>query len=625
MKSITRFFAFVLCAVPLCAAAAPVATTAGSNLTAYNPTTGATNNNMWNTLMNGRGAAGGNNAAPADFGNCNALIIRCASPKCANGGCTDMDVASSIVRGCVNSNENCKKYGDDLVEYISAQLVASSNAKINAANVAAQNATAAAVAQQNAQQMAEMQQQMQQMQAEMAQQNAATVQAMQAALDEQKQLTADAIANANATQQSAPSYTAPVPTNSEYDNGLTNAQIIAAQNGVSADVLAREQIVGEIMSKLENAETALKTLKTTMQDAFDYAGCDSFGNNCSGPKRVSAFKSRAIKFFDPYNTVLDELYDALITAQAAGVDITDIYMMLEGSCNVWGQYLCSQTELGAYADGSSLPKSCDKNTGKSIKSGSTKGGRDCVIGQPIPPEDSPLCTLQKTYADGESVRRAWLYPEEGDDETQGGAIRVGCASSALDNSKFFRSRKKQAQIDIEILERIIEQDASASSGFTMFGARRDDGARREQTYGACAIGETMYADLQKITATKKLPDKICMKQRDAIEKVRNDAPLALATGGMSKTILKYHEQCEKEDRESVTDYWECLCPKIGNGYTKSSEGEYCSCGTDSNKYWGKDNYYECLTDDQICTRKQFCTGTQKSQWNQTEKTCGDCK
>ena len=79
-----------------------VATTAGSNLTAYNGT-GATNNNQWNSLMNGR-AGMAQNTAEANFGNCNAIVLRCASPKCASGGCVDMNVASAIVAGCVNSN-----------------------------------------------------------------------------------------------------------------------------------------------------------------------------------------------------------------------------------------------------------------------------------------------------------------------------------------------------------------------------------------------------------------------------------------------------------------------------------------------------------------------------------------
>ena len=131
MKHISRF---LLCALSLVCAntaiAAPVATTVGSNLTAYNPTSGATNNAMWNAYMNPRA----NTSAPtADFGNCNAAIIRCAQPKCSNGGCATMDVARPIVVGCVETNPSCKQYGDDLIDYIAAQLVSDANAASAAA------------------------------------------------------------------------------------------------------------------------------------------------------------------------------------------------------------------------------------------------------------------------------------------------------------------------------------------------------------------------------------------------------------------------------------------------------------------------------------------------------------
>ena len=155
----------MLCFAPLCVnAAGTVATTSGSNLTAFNPSNAY--NNQWASLSNGRYDAN-TASAKVDFGNCNAVVLRCAQPKCSNGGCADSSVASAIVAGCVQSNENCKQYGNDLVQYMTAQLVASSNAKINEQNAAAQQAAAAAAAQQLQQQMAAMQQQMQQMQQQM--------------------------------------------------------------------------------------------------------------------------------------------------------------------------------------------------------------------------------------------------------------------------------------------------------------------------------------------------------------------------------------------------------------------------------------------------------------------------
>lgn len=513
MKSLSAFFAITLALASVNAGATPVATTLGSNLTAYNGGSGATNNNNWNNLMNSR--SGG--AAPtADFGNCNALILRCAQPKCATGGCTSMEIATPIVAGCVQSNDSCKQYGDDLIQYISAQLVASSTAKANEQAAAAQTAAAQAAAQQNAQQLQQMQAQMQQMQSQMAQQNAETVAQLQSALEEQKQLTAQAIAEANTAAQ-ASAATTQTASSSSVTGALSAAQQTAAQTGISADLLAREQISGQILSSIENAEVRLKTLKATMNEVFDYAGCDSRGNNCSGPKRVKTFKDRAMQFFDPYNDVLDELYDALILAQSVGVDITDIYMMLNNSCNQWGQYLCS-SPLAEYTQGDQTlyrwPR-YDENTCKNgvSQSGTTKdggtvrGGHECLVNQTVPPEDDASCTLINAIktTDDEGVRRNYLYASQGD---YGDNVRVGCASSALDSSPLFRNRKKQASIDIDILQRIIDQDSYNVS------TRRNKSALDKEEVKFCALTETTYANLQKYASLRSLPTKdICINER----------------------------------------------------------------------------------------------------------------
>ncbi len=109
----------VLCAAFIAPAGANVATTAGSNLTAYNGT-GATNNNQWNSMMNARGGMA--STADANFGNCEAVILRCASPKCGSG-CADVNIARPIVAGCVNSNATCKKHGDALIESLAPRQV----------------------------------------------------------------------------------------------------------------------------------------------------------------------------------------------------------------------------------------------------------------------------------------------------------------------------------------------------------------------------------------------------------------------------------------------------------------------------------------------------------------------
>lgn len=527
MKPIARFLLVALSLVSADTALAVVASTRGNNLTAYNGNSGAVNNNTWNTLMNSRAATSGD-AAPADFGNCNAIVLRCAQPKCASGGCTDMNVATSIVDGCVRSNEACQQYGSDLVSYIAAQLVANSTAKVNAQNAAAQTAAANAAAQQNAQQLQAMQAQMQQMQQTMAQQNAETVAQLQSALAQQQEQFAAAQSATQSTGASASDNTDTAP-----DNGLTAAQNAAAAAGVSADTLAREQITGQIYEKIENSETQMKTLKTTMQDAFTYAGCDTSGNNCTGPHRVKAFKQRAMNFFEPYNAVLDEVYDALILAQSVGVDISDVYMMLNGTCNAWAQYMCSEGQVMHYTaqncvngasvatidtgiiDGGGCVRydaKLDKQVPctKTISTGVLGNNKSCRVGQVVPMSDGG-CQLVKMLTSTEDVRREWLNIPEGDEHN---SIRVGCASEALDNSTLFRNRKKQATIDIETLERIIEQDAPAA--FT--------GTKTPATNGVifCQVGDNLQ-DLQKYATLKTIPAKMCAKLDTAGTSLTPDA------------------------------------------------------------------------------------------------------
>ena len=535
MKSISKFLVVALTLVSVTPATAAVATTAGSNLTAFNGASGAMNNNTWNTMMNTRGQA--NTSAPrADFGNCNALILRCAQPKCASGGCTTMEIANPIVSGCVQSNATCKQYGDELVEYISAQLVASSTARANAQAAAAQTAAAQAAAQQTNEQLEQMQAQMQEMQASMERQNAETANTLRDALAKQQEMAATKAAGAAAapvpvTTNDTPTFT-PATDDDATDtdsqtitDGLTTAQKIAAKSGLSADLLAREQITGQIMSKIENAQTQLKALKAAMNDTFEYAGCDTSGNNCAGPKRVKTFKQRAMNFFEPYNAVLDELYDALIMAQSVGVDITDIYMMLNGTCNAWAKYLCTQDQVMHYTnqnckDGISVSTyevyvtgNKDKNEPgyNYVKQTGVHGGAKCKVGQVVPMSDGG-CQLIQMLTSNDEVQYNWLYPDEGFENAQ---VRIGCASEALESSALFRNRKKQASIDIETLQRIIEQDAPS-----VYGSSRLRSNTKPDPDGVkyCAVNADTLVDLQKSANLKKLPSKICTTDADLLTK-----------------------------------------------------------------------------------------------------------
>lgn len=580
MKNISRF---LLVALALCGvnayAAAPVPTTVGSNLTAFNGNSGATNNAMWNSYMNPRANSATTTTPTADFGNCNAIILRCAQPKCANGGCSSLEIARPIVSGCVESNSSCKQYGDDLIEYISAQLVADSNAAAQQAAADAQVAAANAAAQQSAQQMAQMQQQMSQMQQQMQQQSADTAAQIQAALAQQQQATSQAIADAAAassaatvasmpTQQSNASVsgtatTSTAMTSTANTSGLTTAQQLAAASGISADLLAREQISGQILTKIENAEVALKSAKAAMDTAFAYAGCNSSGSNCTGPKRVSTFKNKAMEFFEPYNDVLDEVYDALILAQSVGVDITDIYMMLNGTCNAWGQYLCAEGQVMHYnanncPDGTSVPVETN--------GGVVYGGADCKIGQVVPMSDGG-CQLIKVLEDDAEVQRNWLYPETGEGGVQ---VRVGCASEILDNSTLFRNRRGQASIDIDTLQRIIEQDAPSAYGSNgIFG-----GTTTPENDGLpyCTLNETTYRDLQKIAALKDLPDKVCVTESE-MKKIAKNGTLIAQTN--SESVAGYYQQCSAVRGVELA---KCLCnAKTGVWHEWDEETKSCVC------------------------------------------------
>lgn len=577
-----RISGFLLVALALCSAgaraASPVATTVGSNLTAYNNNTGAINNAMWNSYVNPR-ANSAATAPTADFGNCNAIILRCAQPKCTNGGCSTMEIARPIVSGCVQSNPSCEQYGTDLIEYISAQLVASSTASANQAAADAQVAAAQAAAQQSAQQMAAMQQQMSQMQQQMQQQSADTAAQIQVALAQQQAATTQAIADAASANQAAisnvagqmqatntASVAATTTNTANLSAGavdLSAAQQVAAASGISADLLAREQIAGQILTKIENAEVALKSAQAAMRTAFDYAGCDSTGSNCTGPKRVKTFKTKAMEFFDPYNDVLDEVYDALILAQSVGVDITDIYMMLNGTCNAWGQYLCDEGQVMHYNS-----KNCPdgKSVAVETNGGTVFGGADCKIGQVVPMSDGG-CQLIQVLQDDADVQRNWLYPETGDGGVQ---VRVGCASEILDNSALFRNRRSQASIDIETLQRIIEQDAPSAYGRNgVFG-----GTTTPEKDGLpyCKLTDSTYRDLQKIASLKDLPDKVCVTETE-MKRIADNGISITQTDGES--VAGYYQKCSSVNGAERA---KCLCnAKSGGWQSWDAETEQCVC------------------------------------------------
>jgi len=466
MKTLSRILTMCLFVAPMVSVDAwgVVATTSGHNLTAYNPS--EVHNNQWATLSNGRGDM----AAPtakADFGNCNSVILRCAQPKCGNGGCTDLNVATAIVAGCVQSNEGCKQYGNELVSYMAAQMVASSTAKANAQKAAAEAAAAAQNTQseQTAQQIALMQQQMQQqmaqMQQQMAQQNAQTQQQLQDALSQQREQNAAALESMKTAATPAVSASAPTPVaETKSDTNLTPAQTEAIQKGISDEVLERQKITGQIMTLIENADTSLAGVKKAMNNAFEYAGCDARGNGCSGPKRVKKFRELALDFIDPYDNVADQIYDALDTAQLVGVDITPIYMMLNNSCKEWGSFLCPHMQNGqVFYKENGTPEVCAVTTQLVSEPVSSLAGTTFRWVQKTEKSNCRDCTLNRKLSSNEDIYAGWVNFDA--DVSGANNVVVACSSGLLESNSFFKRRAKHKNgaglVDIDFIDRWLSQ------------------------------------------------------------------------------------------------------------------------------------------------------------------------
>ena len=537
MKLIKHFFVGMLCLVPF-VASGQVATTAGSNLTAWNGNSGATNNNNWNTMMNSRTSAAAANKPKADFGNCNSLILRCAQPKCA--GCTTMDIARPIVEGCVNSNSTCKKHGADLVEFISAQMVSDANEKIQQQELMAQQAAAQQAAAQSNAQIQQMQQQMQQMQYQMEQQSAQQMQQMQAALEAQQAMTAQAISDVSAAQATASAAAADAGAQGS-ETAPSQAQIDAMSRGVDEEILARQKISDQILEKIDRAEVELNNLYKQMQDVFTYAGCDSRGNNCSGPKRVKAFKNKARMFFEPYDGVIDEAYEALELALAVGVDVSDVIMMLNGACNKWGKFMCRVGSYGSEGDKylKYEPKTC--NNGRSVKGGYIKGGQECADGMVVPPQDDARCTLTGFLDSSKDVQREWvLENEEGD-----GFVRLGCATDALDSISIFGRRRSRAgsALDLDTLERMLLQDAPDVVGMGRYSDAQSSGDAEYEATKYCSLTPRGYSRLQTAINTKTLPAKdVCVPYNSLLFTRQTDGALQYSGangiwGAMSSNVI----------------------------------------------------------------------------------------
>jgi len=473
-------------------------------------------------MMNVRGNMPASSAV-ANFGNCNAVILRCASPKCSSGSCSDMSVARPIVAGCVNSNDACKQYGNDLIEYISAQIVAQSNAKLieqeNAVAIATAQATASAnataAAQSNAQ-IQQMQSQMAAMQAQMAESMAAMQEQMAAQSESQNTQIQNALAeqrNAMATTTNSTGDTGAVIAGLE---GLSVAEQLAAKNGVSADILVREQMGGEIETAIEDAMLRMKELKITLDNILEYAGCDASASRCTGPKRVKKFKDLVNEFFDPYEEVVDNMYDALMLAMTVGIDVSDVIMLLSDSCNIWGKYVCDPCTSTSESNPTEGQCVCPVE-------GSSNCYRRVVTGENgTVAKKQPHCRLVGTLNEKSTIYREWIDANSG----LTGSTQVACASDVIGSVGLFRGRRKNATIDIETLRDLVNQDAYTSC---RKANRSDTSDFTAEECGAqfCAVEpvSNRYKQLETAANTKKLPP-ICTKWR-----FNDESKMAKSDGG----------------------------------------------------------------------------------------------
>ncbi len=551
MKSLSRILTVFLCCIPaFSAVSAPVATTAGNNLTAYHPNTA--NNNQWATMTNGRYDSKGTTTAKVDFGNCNAVVLRCAQPKCGKGGCTDGEVAAKIVDGCVKSNEVCKKYGDDLVNFMTAQLVASSNSKLREQELAVEQARAqaeaqAAAANAQSEQLSQMQDQMAQMQQQMMQQQQQSAQQLQEALAQQQ---------AQSQQALDEMKTAATDAAKQTEAGVSAYQQEAINRGVSEETLMRQTITGQIMTKVQDAETSIKKMKEVLQTSFKYAGCDTRGNNCSGPKRIKKWRELAVEFLEPYDEAVDNIYDALMTAQMVGVDLSQIYMMLNDSCNAWGQYMCpSGTVVYPESDNTTeMPQVCSPEASDEYHECAYKCRQDNEIKQyfsAVPQyNESKLktclsdcrklyrgcrkCRLLKVLTDGAEVYEGWINAEETSDDQR---MIISCASGVLDSTKLFTRRthlkKGAGLIDIDKMDiwlNQVEPDKKWKEKSS------DEKYQEPNQYCAASKNEpTKKTDLQKAVLSKVVNEKnLCVDKPDE-ERYNADCPFVSQTYAICDT------------------------------------------------------------------------------------------
>jgi len=389
-------------------------------------------------------------------------------------------ITAAIVRGCLESSTpECRAHGDALINAVAAQIVASNLARATAQQ---QQAAAAQAAQSGASdaQIAALNQQLQQMQQQMAAQQAQSAQQIEAALAQQQAATQQALAQQAATAQAQ--------LTAAQEQVAAPAVQAMADRGLDANLIARQQIVGQVMSQLDNVSAGLNTMRAVSRDVSDYARCNHNATDCEGPRRVAVFRRKAQGFFEPYDNVLDALERSLETAITAGIDVTDIFMMLTNSCQQWAKFLCRQPndepvifctpgwtlhEPGDYiiVNNVRVRITAFSDPGSQVITGPLQPGeplvrcrRSQLANQNNPQwgytvrHTNPDCTLTETLRNDQraEIQQNWIL-QTSQDSTN---VRMACIGDGLLQTGIFgrRNRQRASVMDIDALEDIINYD-----------------------------------------------------------------------------------------------------------------------------------------------------------------------
>ncbi len=162
-------------------------------------------------------------------------------------------------------------------------------------------------------------------------------------------------------------------------------------------------------------------------------------------------------------------------AQTVGVDLSQIYMMLNNSCNSWGQYLCPQMKDGQIvypnAEGGQkgAPLVCDAGekskyslcVSTSCMNETPENYSNCVA--ECARATCQPCTLIKVLTeskeDQDAVYEGWINAEKSTDN--GNTTVVACASGVLDSAKLFargtRIKNGANLVDMDMLELWLDQ------------------------------------------------------------------------------------------------------------------------------------------------------------------------